>query len=166
MNVNIGNVFYTQPSTAAVNVLKIDCPFNEKEAVKKLGARWSAVHKTWYAPSSGVFLNLKKWHPKENRTDVKREPLIPPQCSSPLKRSRSADSVVQTTEVKPVKESKKRKIEEKKPWEYTGETERDYRDRQVCGSYYKGIWGGVPNPEQYKRMKVGVPMAFIDSRGD
>jgi hypothetical protein len=166
MNVSIGNIFYTQPSTASVNVLKIDCPFDEKEAVKKLGARWSAVHKTWYAPSSGVFLNLKKWHPKENHTDVKREPPPPPQPSSPVKRSRSAEAVVQTKEIKPPLKSKKQKVQEKKPWECTGETESDYRDRQACGSYYKGILGGVPDPEQYMRMKAGFPMAFIDTRGD
>jgi len=56
----------------------------------------------------------------------------------------------------------------KREWELTGETEKQYRARQACGSSYKGVWGGVPSVEQFRKMEMGFPImsTAYDTRGD
>ena len=51
--------YTTQPPPA--NALYLKCPFAEKDAVKKLGARWSADKKSWYVE-----------HTPENRVKFSR----------------------------------------------------------------------------------------------
>ena len=48
------------------------------------------------------------------------------------------------------------------------ESEQEYKTRQSCGSYYKGVWGGVPSEEQFSAMKEGqvVMSTAYDTRGD
>jgi ribonuclease HI len=44
------------------DVLFMNCPFNEKEQVKQLGARWNKEEKKWYAPNTSENRkNFAKW---------------------------------------------------------------------------------------------------------
>jgi hypothetical protein len=47
----------------AVGAARIDLrvPFSEKEEVERLGARWGADRKTWYAPAGVAVESLRKW---------------------------------------------------------------------------------------------------------
>lgn len=41
----------------------IDCPFNQKDDAKALGAKWApAPWKTWYAPTQDIYWKLARWH--------------------------------------------------------------------------------------------------------
>lgn len=48
------------------------------------------------------------------------------------------------------------------------ETAEEYKARQSCGSYYKGVWGGVPYLVDFRAMKQGkvVMSTAYDTRGD
>ena len=165
-------------STAAIQLLRIHCPFNQKGEAKALGAKWDKHDKTWYAPTAEIYLKLGKWHKPRtilNKDFKKPEPAIAkkkfkkypkalmhqepelysmPQPYPPLK------VVVESVPVTG--------LAEYKPWEKTGETEADYNARQRMGSYYKGVWGGVPSVSDYRRMKAGeyVMSTAYDTRGD
>ena len=52
---------------AVVDKYCIHCPFKEKNEAKALGARWSATHKTWYAPDDDVYAQLAKWHKPDDK---------------------------------------------------------------------------------------------------
>lgn len=44
----------------------LDVPFDEKDAVKKLGARWDGGRKTWYVPEGVSLSGFEKWLPFRN----------------------------------------------------------------------------------------------------
>lgn len=67
----------------------IECSFDEKDEAKKLGARWDAVAKKWYALGDKTYAKLAKWHPSAPNLPT------PPQSVSvrvsPSKRSRASE---------------------------------------------------------------------------
>lgn len=53
----------------------LNVPFAEKDSAKAAGARWDALHRTWYYPGSAVPENLMRWHIPGRRpdSDIKRD---------------------------------------------------------------------------------------------
>lgn len=45
-------------------MLYIDVPFQEKDEVKALGAKWNPSRKSWYVEDYNDYLKFKKWIPK------------------------------------------------------------------------------------------------------
>jgi len=127
----------------------IYCPFSEKDEARALGAKWDVQNKKWYAPNDAIYGKLKKWHKK-------------PDSKKPYDRPKPAQPPIKPSVQAPARGESQRE------WESTGETESEYRARQACGSYYKGVWGGVPSVSQYRAMKQGKPVmsTAYDTRGD
>ena len=82
--------------------LFVHCPFEEKEAVKALGARWDTRERRWYAPNPNVYTALVKWH--KPKTVIKKRAYSRPSYG-PMYSSR--------------------------PWEQTGETREVYEARKI-----------------------------------
>ncbi|HEY0060790.1 MAG TPA: DUF5710 domain-containing protein [Telluria sp.] len=51
-------------ATVKEGVLYLVVPFAEKDEAKRLGARWDAAARKWYAPSEKEGVALKRWLPK------------------------------------------------------------------------------------------------------
>jgi hypothetical protein len=123
----------------------IDCPFEQKEEAKALGARWDSETRKWYAPTQEIYAQLTRWHIKP-KTALPKPKISKSKASSSNRRLRTS------------------------VWERTGESQEDYNKRQSMGSYYKGQLGGVPSAEQYKMMKSEWTMTTMstayDTRGD
>ena len=160
-------------STAAIQLLRIHCPFHQKGEAKALGAKWDKHDKTWYAPTAEIYLKLGKWHKPRtilNKDFKKPEPAIAKKKFK--KYPQSLPSWTDFEEPQPLKVVVESVpvtgLAEYKPWEKTGETEADYNARQRMGSYYKGVWGGVPSVYDYQQMKAGkyVMSTAYDTRGD
>lgn len=49
----------------------LDVPFEDKDKVKRLGARWDANWKVWYVPAGVDALNLKQWFPNISHGQVR-----------------------------------------------------------------------------------------------
>lgn len=49
-------------------------PFAEKDAAKKLGARWDAARKIWYVESVGDLAPFAKWSPTPHESSGGSEP--------------------------------------------------------------------------------------------
>lgn len=135
-----------QPFYAFLNV-----PFDLKEMAKELGARWNPDKSSWFAPTRDVFdavtnklnalTNSLKSHVRLQAAPVMATPV----AAAPVAAAPAAAQ----------------------PWLATGETEQDYKNRYAMGSYYKGVFGGVPDPAQYQAMKKNPNgLHFIDTRGD
>jgi hypothetical protein len=45
-------------------VIKLNVPYAEKDQARRLGARWDATLKTWYAPPGVMLTSLERWLPK------------------------------------------------------------------------------------------------------
>jgi len=122
----------------------IDCPFEQKEEAKALGARWDSEICKWYAPTQEIYAQLTRWHIKPKTPP--KPTIIKSKASSSKRRFRTSVA------------------------ERTGESQEDYHKRQSMGSYYKGQLGGVPSAEQYKIMKSDWTMTTMstayDTRGD
>lgn len=116
--------------------LFIDCPYEEKDEAKKLGAKWDGVKKRWYASDEETFGKLEKWHNK--RTGPREKPYQ-----------------------KPIGQTAPKRL-------CPSRTKADDCARNSYGSYYKGVWGGVPSVGQYRLMKAGssVMSTAYDTRGD
>jgi hypothetical protein len=126
----------------------IYCPYSEKNEAKALGARWNKKEKRWYAADQTTYAALAKWHkPKTVFT-------------KPISKHKPIKVVAESVPV--------RGLDQYKPWEQTGESEEDYNARQGMGSYYKGVWGGVPSVYQHRMMQSGVNLmsTAFDTRGD
>jgi hypothetical protein len=54
-------------------MLRIDLnvPFHEKDAAKRLGARWDADRKTWFAPDGADLGAFERWLPKPPHVNVR-----------------------------------------------------------------------------------------------
>lgn len=49
-------------------VTKLNVPYAEKDEARRLGARWDAANKTWYAPPGSMLTIFERWLP---RFDIK-----------------------------------------------------------------------------------------------
>ena len=133
--------------------LYIQCPFVEKDEAKALGAKWDSSKRSWYAPDTCTYKKLSKWHSAQCKANY----------ATITKRR---DRFAHTGQVAFYRTPDSRQY---RPWEHTGETEKDYVARHKCGSAYKGGWGGVPDPAQYQQMKAGTwhgMSTAYDTRGD
>jgi hypothetical protein len=45
-------------------VTKLNVPYAEKDEARRLGARWNAEMKTWYAPPGVLLTVFERWLPK------------------------------------------------------------------------------------------------------
>jgi hypothetical protein len=45
-------------------VIKLNVPYAEKDEARRLGARWNAELKTWYAPAGSILTTFERWLPK------------------------------------------------------------------------------------------------------
>lgn len=43
---------------------KLNVPYAEKDEARRLGARWNAELKTWYAPPGSMLTQFERWLPK------------------------------------------------------------------------------------------------------
>lgn len=50
----------------------INCNYNERNEVKKLGAMWDAVKKQWYFTNSKDTKKFEKWLPETFDDEVKK----------------------------------------------------------------------------------------------
>ena len=51
----------------------LDCPFDEKDECKKLGAKWDPSVKKWYVPDGLDIQLFAKWFEDGNRLNLKEE---------------------------------------------------------------------------------------------
>ncbi|SHI72449.1 zincin-like metallopeptidase domain-containing protein [Halodesulfovibrio aestuarii] len=59
------------PAQPAINKTFLAVPFSQKDAAKKLGAKWDGRKKSWYAPEGADMSGLNQWLPKENHQESK-----------------------------------------------------------------------------------------------
>lgn len=45
--------------------IDINCPFDQKDEAKALGARWDSFHKTWYITKISNLYKFAKWVPQD-----------------------------------------------------------------------------------------------------
>ena len=45
--------------------IDINCPYDQKEEAKALGARWDSFHKTWYITKISNLYKFAKWVPQD-----------------------------------------------------------------------------------------------------
>lgn len=57
-------------------MIKLNVPYAEKDAARRLGARWDPALKTWYAPAGSMLTTLERWLPKFDLKEprAKRKP--------------------------------------------------------------------------------------------
>lgn len=59
-----------------MGVTYLNCPFNDKDEAKALGAKWDSVKKRWYVPDGCNLSVFAKWLPKENDFKQAATPVI------------------------------------------------------------------------------------------
>ncbi len=59
------------PAQPAKEKTYLAVPFSQKNAAKKLGAKWDGRKKSWYAPEGANMAGLNQWLPKENHQESK-----------------------------------------------------------------------------------------------
>ena len=59
------------PAQPAKDKTYLAVPFSQKDAAKKLGAKWDGRKKSWYAPEGADMSGLNQWLPKENHQESK-----------------------------------------------------------------------------------------------
>tara|TARA_Y100001963_G_C6600870_1_gene362449 strand:- start:61 stop:513 length:453 start_codon:yes stop_codon:yes gene_type:complete len=145
----------------------IYCPFNEKDEAKALGARWDPEERKWYAVSDATYIALAKWHRPKSMIEktIKKKQITGDRFVNCMNCGVPYIEMCRTLNFYCSNECREMKT---RPWEQTGETQEIYKARQRCGSRYKGVWGGVPTVDQYKRMIAGEDVMFTayDTRGD
>ena len=45
-------------------MIKLNVPYAEKDAARRLGARWDGERKTWYAPAGVMLTTFERWLPR------------------------------------------------------------------------------------------------------
>ena len=48
-------------------VYLFNCPFEEKENAKKMGAKWDVKAGSWFVPEGEALEPFNKWHPNERK---------------------------------------------------------------------------------------------------
>ncbi|WP_430735331.1 zincin-like metallopeptidase domain-containing protein [Halodesulfovibrio aestuarii] len=59
------------PAQPAKDKTYLAVPFSQKNAAKKLGAKWDGKKKSWYAPEGADMTDLDQWLPKEKHQENK-----------------------------------------------------------------------------------------------
>ncbi|MFA9394738.1 MAG: zincin-like metallopeptidase domain-containing protein [Halodesulfovibrio sp.] len=59
------------PTQPAKDKTFLAVPFSQKDAAKKLGAKWDGKRKSWYAPEGADMTGLNQWLPKEKHQENK-----------------------------------------------------------------------------------------------
>ena len=71
-------------------------PFAEKDAAKKLGARWDAANKLWYVADKADMAPFAKWNPAPRDASASATPSASASGRAPTKAAAPAAGIVQT----------------------------------------------------------------------
>lgn len=58
-----------EPENTEYSMIELSVAYNERDLVKRLGARWSAEKKTWYVPAGALLTPFERWLPSSQSAD-------------------------------------------------------------------------------------------------